>query len=226
MKKLEEEDFLKYECSENVKRAIDLERIHQLKLTEDFENAMKKQLKERLDKYTEFFQNGNLLLKEFLDIKTEFEIRKLLEKIEIRKKNQREAQQGSLGKLECANKLKPQESIKKKVLVEPKSVSREQQLDKNNPKMCKIEKCDIFKILKKIPVVTKQSRANKFIPRKNQEKNAGVEMQNTTKKKFCNKLNISKNSEEKRGQLPEYFFFKKFNEERKLDQIYENYSGK
>lgn len=217
MKKLDEEDFLKYECSEKVNKALDLERIHQVKLTEEFEKVMKKSLKERIDKYTEFFRSGTILLKEFLDVKNEIEMRKLLEKMEFEKKEEK-----SKKRLKCVDQsLKVQENTKQKVLVEPKLV----ELREINQKVCKSEKCDIFKILERIPVITKQSRPNKFIPRK--IKDAGAEIiQNTTGTKPCLKLNIGKREKRVSKRLPEYFFFKKFNEDKKFDEIYEKYLEK
>lgn len=89
LKKSEEEDFLKYECFEKVRMATDSERIHQKQITEKFENVLKEQLKDRLEKYETFFRRGTLLLKEFLIIKYDIQIQKL-QKNTI--KNEREPQ--------------------------------------------------------------------------------------------------------------------------------------
>lgn len=73
MKKSEEEDFLRYECSEKVQKAIDLERNRQNQQTKEYENLLKKQLKDRLEKYREFFQGNADLRKEFRVIKNDME---------------------------------------------------------------------------------------------------------------------------------------------------------
>lgn len=136
LKKSEEEDFLKYECSEKVKKVIDLERIHQIKLTKEFDNFMNCQLKDRLDKYRKNFKMNAVLFKEFWIIKYDIETQEIQKKIE---KKQKQELQNSRALIR----------IKSACLKSPTGAK----IHEDNQKQYKSRKCNIFEELNKIPVV-------------------------------------------------------------------------
>lgn len=160
LKKSEEEDFLRYECSEKVKKAIDLERNRQNQQTEEYENFLKEQLQDRLEKYTEFYEGNLVLLKEFLVIKNDMENQKLRER-ELQKR--------------C------------------KSICQ-----KPNLKVYKTKNCKKIKDVNTIPEVKCKS-------------NVKIEVKMST--------NCLVKEKAPSNKLPEYFYFKKFNNN-DFDRIY------
>lgn len=175
-----------------------MERIHQIQLTEEYENVLKEQLKDRLDKYTKFFKRNEVLLNEFLIIKNNIEIQKILAEIEM--KNVKELKKRSLVRSIC-------------VAVEPHAAMK---LHKDNQKVDKTRKCNIFEVLNKIPIVYSAKRQIKGNTCMKMMTTRNTNNKRKSLKEMDRHMTDNKNS---LIRLPEYFYFKKFNN-KEIDKIY------